>query len=291
MLWVGGGVSKRALASIFSTGNIQPTDSQCRVLHLTFSEYRYTKCSIPQQYAFTVTATSTHGFMQRQHMQVAKWRSVHSKLPLLEIATLSLLTSGTQLLLPFVGTCQPCVETAHPPRMRSMHPSFSLASAMDPFLPQAIFGPDGLLGRAPWGSPPDSKFEFESATQQRMLSMFAADTEDAAPGSSGRLHRDPLYATIIDEDNILDQEEFPSVGDLGNSDKEGDSYGLEVQGEVVQPPGAGKWHPHHSTSGVSTKTCAPYLQRTRSLLMYSKCPASTYNDIGVLVFSEPNQVT
>ena len=66
--------------------------------------------------------------------------------------------------------------------------------------------------------------------------------------------------------------------------------GVEEDG---QPPGAGKWHPHHDStgSGMSMRTCAPHLQRTRSLLMYSKCPASTYNDIGVLVFSDPNQVS
>lgn len=74
-------------------------------------------------------------FLKHVYVQIAKLRKLHSKLPLLEIVILSLLTSCTQLLLPFLGTCQPCAEMysgrmqhAHSPRA-----GVSLVNAQDHF--------------------------------------------------------------------------------------------------------------------------------------------------------------
>ena len=122
--------------------------------------------------------------------QVAKWRSTHSWLPLLEIATLSLVTSGTQLLLPVLGTCQPCAEPAHhhPQRMRSMHP----------LLPEGIFGANGLLGGvSSWGATPNP--DLESTWDWRM--HVAGDS----------IQEDPLYATIVDESNVMDREHVEAM--------------------------------------------------------------------------------
>lgn len=216
------------------------------------------------------------------NLQVAKWRCTHSTIPLLEIAALSLLTSGTQLLLPFLGTCQPCVleSTHHVQRIRSMHPSISLINTMGPFGPQDMFGPKGLLGSVTWwGGSADSKFDMAAPRDMHDIKF-----DDA---SMSVTFQDPLYATVVADDSVLQQNTLEAPTDAFPETSALVSFGEAVGGE--KPQTTGSFHLHRSAT-VNDRTCAPYLQRTRSLLMYSKCPASTYNDVGVLVFSDPNQV-
>ena len=154
----------------------------------------------------------------------------------------------------------------------------SLARAMGSFLPQDILGRDGLLrDAAAWHFQPEPHL---AMTRNRYMH---------AMGESVSVQPDPLYATVIDED-ILVHGKFLNGRDAAAWDPSGREAGTMGFEEGGQAPGAAKWHPLHQSAGIEMKTCAPHLQRTRSLLMYSKCPASTYNDMGVLIFSDPNQV-